>query len=98
VVGSAGDEQRLIKFGKAEQPDDHRSEIGQDEVAAGDEELVVRRDDGAQAGAVQKLELGQVQVHKPMTELEVFQDGSEQLALGDVQIAPHLNDCAGGVG
>jgi hypothetical protein len=59
----------------------------------------VRRDDGAQAGAVQKLELGQVQVHKPMTELEVVvQDGGEQLAVGDVQIAAHLNDCAGGVG
>ena len=59
----------------------------------------MRRDDGAQAGAVQNFELGEVQAHKPMTELEVVvQDGSEQLAVGDVQIAPHLNDGAGGVG
>jgi hypothetical protein len=98
-VGAVGDEQRLIKLGKAEQPDDHRSDIGQDQVAAGGEELVVRRDDGPQAAAVHELELGQVQAHKPMTELEVVvQDGSEQLAVGDVQIAPHLNDGAGGVG
>jgi hypothetical protein len=94
-----GDEERLIQFGKAEQPDDHRGDIGQDEVAMRSQELVVARDKCAQPSTIHKLELRQVQTHKPMTEPKmVVQDGSEQSTVRSVQIAPHMNHRAASIG